>query len=162
MLLFGPEHNRQGVQSVEMTARRWRRMGTQGWRRLQFPSLLLTRSYWGLIHALNWWDVIDEHFPWWCTLFDDLERLQAGRAVVNLKVERRISTPLREGVRYLWLPVRCFPDVKQIQQVWSGSSSNPRWTPQVVIGYRCRPFGDAVSLLVYLCRGMRVPQVLRH
>ncbi len=48
-----------------------------GFRRAQDASLLITRSYRGLIRAFNWWDAIDEHFYLGGALmFDDIERLQ--------------------------------------------------------------------------------------
>jgi atypical dual specificity phosphatase len=154
MLLSGSEHNRQGGQPVEMAGRRWRRMGTQGWRRLQFPSLLLTRSYWGLIHALNWWDIIDEHFfLGGALMFDDLERLQGQgvQAVVNLCAERPDNQHRLRAARmeYLWLPVLdAFPPtLEQIQQ-------GVVWIEQQL--HAGRP--------VYVhcaAGGMRVPQVLR-
>ena len=37
-----------------------RQVGLQGLRCVQFPLLLVRRSFWGLILALNWWDIIDE------------------------------------------------------------------------------------------------------
>ncbi len=80
------------------------------WRSAQYASLLLTRSYWGLVLALNWWDVIDEQFLLGgVPMFDDVERLQQQGvgAVVNLCAER-LGDPsrLREaGMDYLWLPV---------------------------------------------------------
>lgn len=90
-------------------------------RRMQFISLLLTRSYRGLIPALNWWDVIDEHFSLGGALmFDDIERLQRQGigAVMNLCAERQDDlTRLAEaGMEYLWLPVidTCAPTFEQI------------------------------------------------
>ena len=37
-----------------------RQIGLQGLRYVQFPFLLLRRSFWALVLALNWWDIIDE------------------------------------------------------------------------------------------------------
>ena len=37
-----------------------RPVGFQGLRYVQFPFLLLRRSFWGLVLGLNWWDIIDE------------------------------------------------------------------------------------------------------
>jgi atypical dual specificity phosphatase len=90
-----------------------------------------------LIPALNWWDVIDEHFTLGGALmFDDIERLQRQGigAVMNLCAERqddlyRLSQAQMES---LWLPVidMCAPTLKQItlgiewieQQLHSGRS----------------------------------------
>jgi atypical dual specificity phosphatase len=90
-------------------------------RRMQFVSLLLTRSYRGLIPALNWWDVIDEHFSLGGALmFDDIERLQRQGigAVLNLCAERQDDTVrLAEAhMDYLWLPVidTCAPTLAQM------------------------------------------------
>ena len=96
---------------------------TRGFRRLQFFTLLLTRSYRGLIPALNWWDVIDEHFCLGGALmFDDIERLrqQGVSAVINLCAEREDDQD-RLGqacMEYLWIPVidMCAPTVEQIAQ----------------------------------------------
>lgn len=89
--------------------------------KLQFLSLLLTRSYRGLIPALNWWDMIDEHFCLGGTLmFNDIERLrqQGVGAVINLCAERH-DDRLRLAqahMAYLWLPVidTCAPTCEQI------------------------------------------------
>jgi atypical dual specificity phosphatase len=77
---------------------------------LQFTSLLLARSYWGLIKSLNWWDIIDEHFLLGgVPMFDDFERLQGQGvgAVVNLCAERQDDQLRlrRTRMEYLWLPV---------------------------------------------------------
>src|SRR5687768_12179542 len=100
MLLSDPKHNRQGSPPVEVATRRLRHMSARGLPHLQYPWLLLTRSYWGLLFALNWWDIIDEHFfLGGALMFDDLERLQGQgvRAVVNLRAERQDNQPrLRE------------------------------------------------------------------
>jgi atypical dual specificity phosphatase len=85
--------------------------------------LLLTRSYRGLIPALNWWDVIDEHFCLGGALmFDDIERLrqQGVSAVINLCAEREDDQD-RLGqacMEYLWVPVidMCAPTFEQIAQ----------------------------------------------
>lgn len=93
----------------------------QVFRRLHFFSLVLTRSYRGLIPALNWWDVIDEHFSLGGALmFDDIERLQRQgiEAVMNLCAERQ-DDPHRLSdahMEYVWLPVidTCAPTFEQI------------------------------------------------
>ena len=102
---------------VQRMPRTWR----PAFRRLQFISLLLARSYRGLIPALNWWDVIDEHFSLGGALmFDDIERLQRQGigAVMNLCAERQDDTHRLAEARmeYLWLPVidTCAPTVEQI------------------------------------------------
>src|SRR5919109_3245231 len=106
------------------TARRLRRVGVGGFRRLQFTSLLLTRSYWGLLLALNWWDIIDEHCLLGGTLmFDDLERLQGQGvgAVVNLCAERQDDWCKLQAAQmeYLWLPVLdAFPPT--LEQILQG------------------------------------------
>ena len=93
----------------------------RGFRRAQDVSLLLTRSYRGLICALNWWDAIDEHFYLGGALmFDDIERLQSQgvAAIVNLCAERQDDEQrLAEAhMVYLWLPVldMCAPSLEQI------------------------------------------------
>lgn len=89
---------------------------------LQYTSLLFTRSYRGLIRALNWWDAIDEHFYLGGALmFDDVERLQRQgvRAVVNLCAERHDDERRLDqaDMVYLWLPVldMCAPSFEQIE-----------------------------------------------
>ncbi|GIX46530.1 MAG: phosphatase [Candidatus Tectimicrobiota bacterium] len=82
----------------------------RGWPWLQTASLVLTRAYWGLVLALNWWDVIDEHLLLGgLPMFDDLERLQQQGvgAVVNLCAERPHDHQhlRRAGLDALWLPV---------------------------------------------------------
>ena len=85
-------------------------IGVQSLRYVQFPFLLLRRSFWALVLALNWWDIIDEYMLLGGALmFDDLERLrQLGvGAVVNLCAERP-DNPYRlrrAQMDYLWLPV---------------------------------------------------------
>lgn len=110
-------------QSLRGTARRLRRVSVGGLRHLQSTSLLLTRSYWGLMYALNWWDIIDEHFVLGgAMMFDDLDRLQGEgvAAVLNLCAERPDNRrQLHEaGLEYLWLPVVdvCPPSFDQIVQ----------------------------------------------
>lgn len=94
----------------------------RGLRRIQFLSLLLTRSYRGLLHSLNWWDIIDESFLLGGALmFDhDIERLQRQGvgALINLCAERQ-DNPYRlsaASIDYLWLPVidTCAPTLQQI------------------------------------------------
>ena len=170
MLLSDPKHNRQGSLSVEMTTRRLRHMSTRGLPHLQYPSLLLTRSYWGLLFALNWWDIIDEHFfLGGALMFDDLERLQGQgvRAVVNLRAERQDNQRrLRETcMEYLWLPVvdALPPTLEQIQQgvVWIEQQLQ---AGRIVYVHCAAGVGRSATLLAcwYMyARGMRVPQVLR-
>jgi protein tyrosine phosphatase (PTP) superfamily phosphohydrolase (DUF442 family) len=89
---------------------RLRPVGFQGLRYVQFPFLLWRRSFWALILALNWWDIIDEQvLLGGALMFDDLERLrQLGvGAVINLCAERP-DNPYRlksAQMEYLWLPV---------------------------------------------------------
>jgi atypical dual specificity phosphatase len=97
------------------------RAGVRLFRRLQFMSLLVARSYRGLIPALNWWDVIDEHFSLGGALmFDDIERLQRQGigAVMNLCAERQddLDRLAEARMEYLWLPVIdiCAPTFAQI------------------------------------------------
>lgn len=152
------------------TARKLRRVGVQGFRRLQFTSLLLARSYWGLILALNWWDIIDEQvLLGGALMFDDLERLQGQGvgAVVNLCAERRDNQlRLREAeIDYLWLPViDAFPP--SLDQVIEGVT----WIDQRVRAGRTVYIHCAVgigrSATLLACwyiysRGMNTPQVLR-
>jgi protein-tyrosine phosphatase len=92
-------------------------------RRAQDASLLLARSYRGLIRALSWWDAIDEHFYLGGALmFDDIERLQQQgiQAVVNLCAERQddVQRLAAANMAYLWLPVldTRAPSLEQIEQ----------------------------------------------
>src|SRR5438132_13031631 len=81
---------------------RQRPVGFQGLRYVQFPFLLLRRSVWGLVLALNWWDIIDEQvLLGGALMFDDLERLRqlGGGAVVNLCAERPDSPYRLRSVR---------------------------------------------------------------
>ena len=126
--MVSAEHRKPFLfQSLRGTARRLRRVSVGGLRHLQSTSLLLTRSYWGLMYALNWWDIIDEHFVLGgAMMFDDLDRLQGEgvAAVLNLCAERPDNRRrLHEaGLEYLWLPVVdvCPPSFDQIVQgiVW--------------------------------------------
>lgn len=99
------------------------RLCTQGFRQVQYFSLLLTRSYRGLIPGLNWWDRIDEQFYLGGALmFDDIERLQSQgiRAVVNLCAEREDDQQrlTKANMTYLRIPVidMCAPTLAQIDQ----------------------------------------------
>jgi protein-tyrosine phosphatase len=120
--------------------------------------------------ALNWWDIIDEHFLLGGALmFDDLERLQGQGvgAVVNLCAERPDNRhKLHEArIEYLWLPViDVFPP--SLDQIMRGMT----WIDQQVQAGRtvyihCAVgVGRSATLLAcwYLyARGMSVPQVLR-
>src|SRR5262245_61931350 len=144
-------------------------VGFQGLRYVQFPFLLVRRSFWALVLALNWWDIIDEQvFLGGALMFDDLERLrrQGVGAVVNLCAERS-DNPTRLAVTqmdYLWLPV---PDTHPptVQQIWQGLA----WIEQRVyaegkVYIHCASgMGRSVTLLAcwYLyAYGMTVPQVL--
>jgi protein-tyrosine phosphatase len=163
-------HNQPGWQSLWVTARRLRRMSTGGFRRLQFSSLLLTRSYWGLLLSMNWWDVIDEHFfLGGALMFDDLERLQGQgvQAVVNLCAERQDNHQrLREAcIEYLWLPVvdTFPPTLEQVQQgvAWIEQQLH---ADRIIYIHCAAGVGRSATLLAcwYLyTHGMRVPQVLR-
>jgi len=106
---------------VWVAVQRMPRVGVRLFRHLQFVSLLLARSYRGLIPALNWWDVIDEHFSLGGALmFDDIERLQRQGigAVMNLCAERQddLYRLAEARMEYLWLPVidTCAPTFEQI------------------------------------------------
>lgn len=97
--------------------------GVHGLRWLRFVSLLGTRIYWGLVHSLSWWDVIDEHVVLGGMLmFDDLERLQGQGvgAVINLCAEHPAEQHRlrRACIESLWLPVTdAFPPtLEQIRQ----------------------------------------------
>src|SRR5262245_41108330 len=91
-------------------AERLRPVRFHGLRYVQFPFLLLRRSFWALVLTFNWWDIIDEQVLLGeALMFDDLERLrQLGvKAVVNLCAERP-DNPYRldrAQMDYLWLPV---------------------------------------------------------
>jgi atypical dual specificity phosphatase len=145
-------------------------MSTRGLPHLHYPSLLLTRSYWGLLLALNWWDIIDEHFLLGGALmFDDLERLhgQGVRAVVNLCAERQDNQHRLRAARmeYLWLPVvdTLPPTLEQIQQGMAWIEQQMR-AGHIVYVHCAAGVGRSATLLAcwYIyARGMRVPQVLR-
>jgi len=141
----------------------------QALRHVQFPFLLLRRSFWGLVLALNWWDFIDEQvLLGGALMFDDLERLrrQGVEAVVNLCAERSDNARRLRAAQmdYLWLPVADThpPTVEQILQGLA-------WIEQrVYAGHKvymhcAAGMGRSVTLLacwyLYTCE-MSVPQVL--
>ena len=146
-----------------------RQVGFRGLRCVQFPFLLLRRSFWGLVLALNWWDFIDEQvLLGGALMFDDLERLrrQGVGAVVNLCAERP-DNPRRLGraqMDYLWLPVADTqaPTVDQIVQGLAWLEQCLRTGRKVYI-HCAAGMGRSVTLLAcwYLYTGsMSVPQVL--
>src|SRR5438105_5005171 len=149
-----------------------RQVGLQGLRYVQFPLLLLRRSFWGLVLALNWWDIIDEQmFLGGAMMFDDLARLQRQgvEAVVNLCAERP-DNPRRLRVAqmdYLWLPVTDAqpPTVEQIVQGLAWIEQRVHAGQKVYI-HCAAGMGRSVTLLAcwYLYTGyqhsMSVPQVL--
>lgn len=150
-------------------SQRLRQVWLQGLRRAQFPFLLLRRSFWGLVLALNWWDIIDEQvLLGGALMFDDLERLrrQGVGAVVNLCAERA-DNPRRLAAAqmdYLWLPVADMhpPTVEQVLQglAWI----EQRLCAERKVYIHCAAgMGRSVTLLacwyLYTCN-MSVPQVL--
>ena len=146
-----------------------RQVGLQGLRYVQFPLLLVRRSFWGLVLALNWWDIIDEQmFLGGAMMFDDLARLQRQgvEAVVNLCAERP-DNPRRLRVAqmdYLWLPVTDAqpPTVEQIVQGLAWIEQRVCAGQKVYI-HCAAGMGRSVTLLAcwYLYTGrMSVPQVL--
>jgi protein tyrosine phosphatase (PTP) superfamily phosphohydrolase (DUF442 family) len=152
------------------TSPRWRQVWLQGLRRVQFPFLLLRRSFWALVLALNWWDIIDEQvLLGGALMFDDLERLrrQGVEAVVNLCVERSDNPHRLEAAQmdYLWLPV-ADTHPPTVEQIFQGLA----WIEQHVYAERkvyihcAAGMGRSVTLLacwyLYTC-GMSVPQVLQ-
>ena len=170
MKAFREQNHERSARPWDETVRGLRRFGIRGFRHLQFTSLLLTRSYWGLTLALNWWDVIDEHiFLGGALMFDDLERLrgQGVQAVVNLCAERRDnqSTLQAAGIDYLWLPVfdSFPPSIEQIVQglAWIDEHMQAQRTVYI---HCAAGVGRSATLLacwyVY-AKGLSVPQVLR-
>ena len=148
---------------------RLRPVGVQGLRYVQFPFLLLRRSFWALVLALNWWDIIDEQvLLGGALMFDDLERLrQLGvGAVVNLCAERP-DNPHRLGraqMDYLWLPVTDThaPTVAQILQGLAWLEQRVQTGRKVYI-HCAAGMGRSVTLLAcwYLyTESMNVSQVL--
>ncbi len=153
-----------------MPLRMIKRLCLRGLRRVQFPYLLLSRSFSGLLLARNWWDVIDEHLLLGGALmFDDLERLQhqGVRAIMNLSAERpdnqqRLQTAQMD---YLWLPVMDTrpPTVAQIQcgLAWIDKHLHNGHTVYI---HCAAGMGRSTTLLAcwYIyAHGMSVPQVLR-
>ena len=146
-----------------------RQVGLQGLRCVQFPLLLVRRSFWGLILALNWWDIIDEQvFLGGAVMFDDLTRLrrQGVGAVVNLCAERP-DNPRRlraAQMDYLWLPVTDAqpPTVEQVLQGLAWIEQRMHAGQKVYI-HCAAGMGRSVTLLAcwYLYTGsMSVQQVL--
>lgn len=166
-----PQHNHAHIaRPWRETVRRLRRFSIRGLRHLQFTSLLLTRSYWGLILALNWWDIIDEHiFLGGTLMFDDLERLhgQGVQAVVNLCAERRDNqTKLHEaGIDYLWLPVfdSFPPSLEQIVQglTWLDDQIQARRTVYIHCAVGVGRSATLLACWYIYAKGMTVPHVLR-
>ena len=151
------------------TSQRLRQVWLQGLRHVQFPFLLLRRSFWGLVLALNWWDIIDEQVVLGGALmFDDLERLrrQGVEAVVNLCAERADNPHRLQAAQmdYLWLPVADThpPTVEQILQGLAWIEERVYAERRVYI-HCAAGMGRSVTLLacwyLYAC-GMSVPQVL--
>ena len=146
-----------------------RQVGLQGLRYVQFPLLLLRRSFWGLVLALNWWDIIDEQmFLGGAMMFDDLARLQRQgvEAVVNLCAERPDNPRHLRAAQmdYLWLPVTDAqpPTVEQIVQGLAWIEQRVCAGQKVYI-HCAAGMGRSVTLLAcwYLYTGrMSVPQVL--
>lgn len=137
--------------------------------RAQLPFLLLRRSYWGLVLALNWWDIVDEQvLVGGALMFNDITRLrhQGVGAIVNLCAERsdkaqRLSTAEMD---YLWLPVIDArpPTVPQILQglAWI---EDCLYRGRTVYIHCASGMGRSVTLLAcwYLyAHRMSVPQVL--
>jgi len=150
-------------------SQRLRQVWLQGLRHVQFPFLLLRRSFWGLVLALNWWDIIDEQVVLGGALmFDDLERLrrQGVGAVVNLCAERADNPHRLQAAQmdYLWLPVADTypPTVEQIVQGLAWIEERVYAERKVYI-HCAAGMGRSVTLLacwyLYAC-GMSVPQVL--
>ena len=170
MMLY-MKHRMGGMEHpLRETTRTLQRVGIGGFRHLQFTSLLFTRSYWGLMKSLNWWDVIDEHFfLGGVPMFDDLERLQGQgvRAVVNLCAERQDNQHWLQQTRmeYLWLPVldACPPTLEQIRcgVTWIAQQ---KAAGRAVYIHCAAGVGRSATLLAcwYVSTsGMGVPQVLR-
>lgn len=152
-----------------IASRRLRRVWLRGLRHVQFPFLLLRRSFWGLVLALNWWDIIDEQvLLGGALMFDDLERLrrQGVEAVVNLCAERSDNSRRLQATEmdYLWLPVADThpPTVEQILQGLAWIEERVYAERKVYI-HCAAGMGRSVTLLacwyLYTC-GMSVPQVL--
>lgn len=147
-----------------------KKLWLRGLRRLQFPYLLFTRSFSGLLLAQNWWDMIDEHLLLGGALmFDDLDRLrhQGVRAIVNLSAERPDNRQRLQAAQidYLWLPVMDAlpPTVDQIQcgLAWIEKQLNHGHTIYI---HCAAGMGRSTTLLAcwYIyAHGMSVPQVLR-
>lgn len=141
----------------------------QGLRRVQFPFLLWRRSFWGLVLACNWWDIIDEHvLLGGALMFDDLERLQRQGvgAVVNLCAERpdNLHRLMMARMEYLWLPV-ADTHAPTVEQIWQGLAwlEQRLYTGQKVYIHCAAGMGRSVTLLAcwYLyTSSMSVPQVL--
>jgi len=150
-------------------SQRLRQVWLQSLRHVQFPFLLLRRSCWGLVLALNWWDIIDEQvLLGGALMFDDLERLrrQGVEAVVNLCAERSDNPHRLKATEmdYLWLPVADThpPTVEQILQ-GLGWIEQRVYAGHKVYIHCAAGMGRSVTLLAcwYLYTGsMSVPQVL--
>ena len=162
-----PQPSRQRPRSV--ASKGLRQAWLYGLRGVQFPFLLVRRSFWGLVLALNWWDIIDEQvLVGGALMFDDLARLrrQGVEAVVNLCAERS-DNPRRltaAQMDYLWLPVTDThaPTVEQILQGLAWIEQRI-YTGRKVYIHCAAGMGRSVTLLacwyLYTC-DMSVPQVL--
>ncbi len=165
---YHPGVSKRGLEASDVSPRFWHRYVQRlGW--VQVPFLLLRRSYWGLVLALNWWDIVDEHvLVGGALMFNDITRLrrQGVGAIVNLCAERHDKPQHLQaaGMEYLWLPVMDThpPTVLQICQglAWIEARLG---AGRMVYIHCAAGMGRSVTLLAcwYLyTHGMNVPQVL--
>lgn len=138
--------------------RRWQQTWWRGFRLVQSPYLICTRSLTGLVFALNWWDVMDDHIVLGGALMlDDIERLrqQGVRAVINLCVERPDDQQRLAAVRmdYLWLPVRdAYPPT--MAQIFTGITWIEQHVQQGAIVYIHCATGIGRSVTLFACWSM--------